>query len=95
MGDWKDNVPASLLLKYEIYNVNHAVEILSQAYATEYAEIIAALESFTISVSDIVTGGGNESAIPKKISAHLHPLDWQEVKITGDLLVKWHLSTNG
>ena len=90
MIDWKNKVPESLLAKYEIYNFNHAIEILSQAYATEYAEIASALELFTLSVSDIVAEGGNESAIPKKLAAYLNPLDWQEVKITGDLLVKLH-----
>jgi len=88
MSDWKEQIPASLLEKYEVRNFNHAVEVLSQAYANEYAEILAALENLTLSVSDIVKGGGNESAIPKKLSAYLHPLEWQEVKITGDLLVK-------
>ena len=90
MSDWKKQIPTSLLEKYEIHNFNHAVEILSQAYAGEYAEIIAALENLTLSVSDIVKGGGNESAIPKKLSAYLRPHEWQEVKITGDLLVKLH-----
>jgi hypothetical protein len=88
VSGWEESVPASLLEKYDIQNFNHAVEILSQAYSDEYAEIIAALEAFTLSVSDIVAGGGNESAVPKKLSAYLHPLDWQEMKITGDLLVK-------
>ena len=90
MSDWKGKVPESLLSKYEIYNFNHAVEILSQAYPVEYAEIIDALETFSLSVSDIVTGGGNESAVPKKISNFLRPREWQEIKITGDLLVKLH-----
>ncbi len=90
MSDWRNQVPAALLSKYEIHNVNHAIEVLSQAYSPEYTEIIGALEAFTLSVSDIVAGGGNESAVPKKFSALLRPLGWQEAKITGDLLVKLH-----
>ena len=90
MSNWKDKVPEPLLSTYEIYNFNHAVEILSQAYPSEYAEIIGALDTFTLSVSDIVMAGGNESIIPKKISACLRPLEWQEVKITGDLIVRLH-----
>jgi len=90
MSDWKEKVPASLLEKYEMHNFNHAVEVLSEAYAPEYTEIVGALEAFSLSVSDIVSGGGNESAIPKKVSACLRPLDWHEAKITGDLLVKLH-----
>ena len=88
MSDWTDKVPASLLSKYEIHNFNHAVEVLSEAYAAEYAEIVDALESLTLSVSDLTARGGNESSIPKKLSAYLRPSAWQEVKITGDLLVK-------
>jgi len=87
---WQEKIPAFLLEKYEIHNINHAVEILAQAYPDEYTEIITALEGFTLSVSDIIVGGGSESAIPKKLSAFLHPHGWEEVKITGDLLVKLH-----
>lgn len=90
MNDWKALVPKSILERYEIYNINHAIEILSHAHTSEYNEIINALEFFTLSVSDIVSGGGNESPVPKKLSAYLHPNNWQEVKITGDLLVKLH-----
>jgi len=90
LSDWKSLVPEKLLSKYEIYNFNHAVEVLSQAYADEYAELTGALESFALSVSDVITGGGNESTIPKKLSARLRPLDWKEIKITGDFLVKLH-----
>ena len=83
-------MPVSLLEKYDVHNFNHAVEVLSQAYPVEYSEIIATLESFTLSVNDIIIGGGNESAVPKKLSAYLHPLGWQQVRISGDLLVKMH-----
>ena len=90
MTDWKQHIPSSIQIKYEIHNFNHAVEILSQAYPNEYCDLINALEAFSLTTSDIISGGGNESAVPKKLSALLHPLDWQEVKITGDLLVKMH-----
>lgn len=90
MSSWQDKISASILEKYEFHNFNHAVEILSEAYSDEFAEITAALENFTLSVSDIVAKGGNESTIPKKLSAFLHPRGWEEVKITGDLLVKLH-----
>jgi len=87
MGEWRALLPKALLNKYEIHNFNHAAEILSQAYEQEFAEILSALENFHISVSDLMTGGGNESAIPKKFSGFLRPLGWQEVKISGNLQV--------
>jgi hypothetical protein len=85
---WKVYLPASVLLKYEVHNINHAAEILSQAYPQEFTEITSALDNFWISKSDIVAGGGSESLIPKKLSANLHPAGWEEVKISGDLLVR-------
>ena len=88
MEAWKEKVPESLHLKYEIYNFNHAVEVLSQAYTSEYADIIDALEIFSFTTADLLVGGGSESAVPKKFSSLLRPRGWQEVKITGDLLVK-------
>lgn len=90
MSSWTSLVPNTILNKYELYNFNNAVEILTQAYPNEYSEILNALNGLSLSVDDIVRGGGNESEIPKKLSSLLHPLDWCEVKITGDLLVKLH-----
>ncbi len=90
MAGWRDYFPASIREKYELHNFNHAAEILSQAYPDEFSEILDSLEKFHISVDDIVIGGGSESNIPKKLSALLRPRQWQEVKITGDLLVKLH-----
>ncbi|MDR0968669.1 MAG: restriction endonuclease [Holosporaceae bacterium] len=90
MADWEKLFPATISKKYEIHNFNHAAEILSQAYEEEFNEILTALDEFSISISDIISGGGNESAIPKKLSAILHPKNWEETKITGDLIVYLH-----
>lgn len=90
MEKWRRLIPDSLHSKYEFYNFNNAVEILHQAHHDEFGEIISALNAFSVVIDDIVKGGGNESAIPKKITSILRPLGWQEVKITGDLLVKLH-----
>jgi len=59
-------LPASILRKYETHNVNHAVEILTQAYPSELAELMRALDSFSLQTEEIIAGGGNESTIPKK-----------------------------
>lgn len=45
------------------------------------------LEKFQISVDDIVSPGGSESAIPKKFSSLLRSLGWSEAAISGDLHV--------
>jgi CRISPR-associated protein Csd2 len=90
MNNWLNLIPQSIRTKYEFHNVNNAVEILTQAYPSEFNEIVSALEAFNLSIDDIIQGGGNESEVPKKLSLLLHPKGWEEVKITGDLLVKLH-----
>ena len=90
METWGKLIPKSIQEMYELYNFNNAVEILSEAYMQEYLEIISALENIDITIADITTKGGNESNIPKKFSEFMRPLGWEEVKITGDLLVRLH-----
>lgn len=85
---WTNIVPEDIREKYELHNFNNAVEILSQAHPEEYESILSMLSNFNITCEDITSRGGNESRIPKKITAILRPLGWQEIKITGDLLVK-------
>ena len=85
---WMNHINQSLRDKYDFYNFNHAVEIMVQAYANELGEIMSTLEDFSLSKDDLIAAGGNESSIPKKLSSFLRPLAWQEVKISGDLIVR-------
>lgn len=78
----------SLLEKFEFQNYAHALEILQDAFPKEWKEVQDSLEKLTISIEDLQTAGGNETAIPKKFDDILYPLGWREIRITGDLLVK-------
>lgn len=77
-----------LLNKFEFLNYGHALEILNEAFPDEWQEIQDCLEQLVISIDDITSAGGNETAIPKKFDDFLYPLGWRELRITGDLLVK-------
>lgn len=77
-----------LFEKYEFQNYGHALEILSEAFAEEWNDIQDALSTLKISIDDLTSAGGNESAIPKKFDDILYPRGWREIRITGDLLVK-------
>lgn len=88
MADFSRYVRPSLLEKFEFQNYGHALEILCEAFADEWNEIQDCLEKISISVDDLKAAGGNETAIPKKFDDVLYPLGWQEIRITGDLLVK-------
>ena len=77
-----------LFSRYEFHNYGHAVEILHEAYPTEWAELQECLHNLTLTLSDLQKAGGNESPIPKKFDNALYPYGWREIRISGDLTVK-------
>ena len=83
-------IRADLLQKFEFHNYGHAMEILGQAFSTEWNDIQDCLQRLQISVEELRAAGGNETAIPKKFDDVLYPLGWREIRITGDLLVKMY-----
>lgn len=85
MERWKKNIPESLQQKYDFYNYNYAVEILTQAFPEEWDELVNCLESFKLSINDLTEAGGAETKIPGKIDSTLYPEGWRNVKIKGDL----------
>ena len=74
--------------KFEFRNYGHALEILHEAFPVEWNEIQDALATLRISIAEIVEGGGNESAMPKKFDDVLYPYGWREIRISGDLEVR-------
>lgn len=84
----EEYIGRELLDKYEFYNYGHALEILSNAFPTEWSELQQCLRELRLTVSDIKKAGGNESPIPKKFDDVLYPLGWREIRISGDLTVK-------
>ena len=81
-------IDESLINKYEFYSYGHALEILYEAYPTEWRELQNCLRNFRLTIDDIEKAGGNESPIPKKFDDELYPFGWREIRIVGDLVVK-------
>ncbi|WP_226636038.1 BglII/BstYI family type II restriction endonuclease [Brevundimonas poindexterae] len=81
-------IPPDLLQKYEVYSYRSAATILAESHPGEFAELCDALRAFEITETMIRTAGGNESEIPKLLSAALRPKDWRETIIRGDLHVQ-------
>ena len=81
-------VPDEITRRFEVYNYNHALEILDQSFPIEWKEIKDTLQNLNISINDLLMDGGNESPIPPKFSRMLEPLGWKEIRISGDLTIK-------
>lgn len=86
----EDYIDADLLDKFEFYNYNHAVEIITQAFPEEWSNIVTCLRKLDITVDDLRESGGNETKIPKKFDDILYPYGWEEIRISGDLHIKFY-----
>jgi hypothetical protein len=89
-------IPADIFEKFEIFSYRNAAVILSETRKAEFDEILTALRNFTITTDIIRRAGGNESEIPKLLTAALRPLGWHETIVQGDLLVRmlWREQTS-
>ena len=86
--DIEKYIDCDLLKRYEFYNYGHALEILHDAFPTEWGELQECFRQVRITLADIKKSGGNESPIPKKFDDVLYPRGWREIRISGDLIVK-------
>jgi len=80
-------VPSDLQRLWEVHSFRHTAEVLASGCREEYEELLDALREFRVTTQDILAPGGNESTIPKQVSALLRPKGWFETRIKGDLLV--------
>ncbi|MGN0245751.1 MAG: BglII/BstYI family type II restriction endonuclease [Lachnospiraceae bacterium] len=86
----EDYIELDLLEKFEFHNYNHAIEIITQAFPEEWADIVSCLRKLDITIDDLRQAGGNETNIPKKFDDVLYPLGWREIRISGDLHIKFY-----
>lgn len=62
-----DYIDVALLDKFEFYNYNHALEIITQAFPDEWNEIVDCLRKLNITTDDLREAGGNETKIRKSL----------------------------
>ena len=84
---YQDFIPRDITELYEIHNYKSAAEILATGSPEEFRDLINGLRDFRITLDDIRKPGGNESRIPKKISAIFREKGWLETRIKGDLVI--------
>jgi CRISPR-associated protein Csd2 len=83
---YSDYISKEIVDRYEVHDYRHAAAILANEFPTEFREICSALSKFFITRDDIIKPGGNESNIPKKLSAILRPIGWEEKKLEAKMV---------
>ena len=71
-------IPDEIRWKYDLYERNHALAILSSDFPVEYNEILQVLSNFTLTKDDIVTPGGRKSPVASKLDNAFYNLGWKE-----------------
>ena len=82
-----DYIDADLLDRFEFYNYNHAIEIITQAFPKEWSDVVECLRKLDITTDDLREAGGNETKIPKK-------LHWQKEMLVHLLKISTRLPIN-
>ena len=88
--DLREYIAPDLLENFEFYSYNHALQIITQAFPAEWSEIVDCLRQLRITTDDLRESGGNETKIPKKFDDVLYPRGWREIRISGDLHIKFY-----
>lgn len=81
-------LPIGFDQKYEIKSFRNAASLLMVAHSAEVTHLLGLLNDFEIQMEDILKKGGNKSQVALKLEALLHPLGWNETRISGDLVVR-------
>ncbi|MBI9049308.1 MAG: hypothetical protein JEZ00_07810 [Anaerolineaceae bacterium] len=87
METWQNYIPEDISDLYEVHDYKHAAAILKNEFPNEYNEIICVLRKFRVFEIDVISPGGSESAIPKRFSKILRPMNWYEKNLHAKLIV--------
>jgi acetoin utilization deacetylase AcuC-like enzyme len=82
-----EQVPEDIRQLYHVFDWRHAAAILASDFPDEFSDICEALRSFRFTEAMVRKAGGNESGIPKTMSAILRPRQWKDAKLKARLLI--------
>jgi hypothetical protein len=71
-------IPAEIREKFEVAERHHACAILKSDFPTEWKDLLAALEDFKLTRTQIMTPGGGKSPIAKGINGFFYKRGWAE-----------------
>lgn len=80
-------VPPDIAALYEIHEWRNAVGVLSTACPEEWAGIQAALRSFRLHRSEVLTAGGSRSSIVERLERPLKDAGWIEKQFATAIVV--------
>ena len=94
-GSWTTALPAAVAERYELRETRNAAAVLAATCPDEVTELCAVLTGFTLTTTDLVEAGGNESRLAARLNAAFRERGWREGRVdtvvTSRLQVQpWH-----
>lgn len=94
-GSWSTALPAAVAERYELRETRNAAAVLGATCPDEVHEICAVLTGFTLTTTDLVEAGGNESRLAARLNTAFRERGWREGRVdtvvTSRLQVQpWH-----
>ena len=80
-NSYKAAIPGAIRQRYEIREVRKAAAIIAATNPDSYEEVLLVLRTFTVTTDDIVTPGGGESGLAKRLNMAFRDLGWREGRI--------------
>lgn len=74
-------IPESVQARYQIRETRNAAAILAVTNPEEFAELIMALDGFSLRVEDLVQSGGNESRLAARLNEGFRSRGWREGRV--------------
>lgn len=88
-------VPAHIRQRYEFIEVRNAAAVMQASNPDEFCELLGVLEDFNLYTSDLLTPGGQESQIPKRLNGAFRTLGWREARVDTMIRLSLKLSAFG
>lgn len=83
---YRDHLSADILAQFDFCEVRNAAAIIASTSPCEWADIVNVLANFSLTVGDIVAGGGNKSDLAARLDECFRELAWREGRV--DTLIK-------
>lgn len=77
-NSYKSVLPSVVLMRYDFCEVREAATILSATNPTEFGDLVRVLQRFRLTREDILTAGGNEGLIAKRLNEDFREHGWRE-----------------
>jgi hypothetical protein len=84
-------VPATVRDRYELRETRNAAAVLASTNQASFNEAMAVLDAFTLTTEDIVTPGGQESTVAKRLNRGFRELGWREGRVDMKVVLQLRL----